>query len=53
MTLAATTKKLNVSFYEYVRDRVLKKNVIPPLHELIQNAAHELMLGQSYSLAHP
>ena len=53
MTLAATTKKLNVSFYEYVRDRVLKKNVIPPLPELIQNAAHELMLGQSYSLAHP
>jgi hypothetical protein len=53
MTLAATTKKLNVSFYEYVRDRVLKKNAIPPLSELIQKAAHELMLGQSYSLACP
>jgi regulator of replication initiation timing len=53
MTLAATTKKLNVSFYEYVRDRVLKRNAIPPLPELIQKAAHELTLGQSYSLACP
>lgn len=53
MTLAATTKKLNVSFYEYVRDRILKKNIIPPLSELIKKAAHELMLGQSYSLACP
>jgi len=53
MTLAATTKKLNVSFYEYVRDRVLKKNAIPPLPELIQKAAHKLMLGQSFSLACP
>lgn len=53
MTLAATAKKLNVSFYEYVQDRVLKKNAIPPLAELIQKAAHELILGQSYSLACP
>ncbi len=53
MTLAATTKKLHVSFYEYVRDRVLKKNVIPPLSELIEKATHEFTLGQSYSLAYP
>ncbi len=53
MTLAATTKKLKVSFYAYVRDRILKKNAIPPLSELIQKAAHELTLGQSYSLAYP
>jgi regulator of replication initiation timing len=53
MTLASTTKKLNVSFYEYVRDRILKKNGIPPLSDLITKAAHELMLGQSYSLACP
>jgi hypothetical protein len=53
MTLAATTKKLNVSFYEYVRDRILKKNAIPPLSELIQKAARELMQGQPYSLACP
>jgi hypothetical protein len=53
MTLAATTKKLNVSFYEYVRDRILKKNAIPPLPELINKAAAELVLGQSYSFAYP
>jgi hypothetical protein len=53
MTLAATTKKLNISFYEYVRDRILKKNAIPPLSELIQIAAHELLHRQSFSLAYP
>jgi hypothetical protein len=53
MTLAATTKKLNVSFYEYVRDRILKKNGIPPLSDLITKAAHEFMLGPPYSLACP
>jgi len=53
MTLAATTQKLKISFYEYVRDRVLKKNAIPPLAELIQKAAQELRLGQPYSLAYP
>jgi hypothetical protein len=44
---------LNVSFYEYVHDRILKKNAIPPLSELIQKAARELVLGQPYSLACP
>ena len=53
MALAAATKKLKVSFYEYVRDRVLKKNAIPPLSELIQNAAPESTLGLSSSLACP
>ena len=53
MTLAATTKKLQISFYEYVRDRILKKNAIPPLAQLIQKAARELIQPQSYSLACP
>jgi len=53
MTLAATTKKLKISFYKYLCDRILKKNAIPPLSKLIQHAAHELMLGQSSSLACP
>jgi hypothetical protein len=44
---------LKVSFYEYVRDRILKKNAIPPLADLITKAARELMQGQSYSLACP
>ncbi len=51
MTLAATTKKLHISFYEYVRDRILKKNAIPPLSEIIQKAARELILAHPYSLA--
>ena len=52
-TLAATTKKLKVSFYDYIRDRILKKNAIPPLPELIQQAARKLDLGRSWSLANP
>ena len=53
MTLAATTKKLNVSFYEYVRDRILKKKFIPPLSELIQKAARELIEGSPIHLPAP
>jgi hypothetical protein len=48
MTLAATCKKLGFSFYEYLRDRVTKKNSFPPLAELIQKRAKELDLGWSY-----
>lgn len=53
MTLVATTKKLKISFYEYVRDRVLKKMLIPPLSELIRSTAADLSLGQPYSLPCP
>jgi hypothetical protein len=51
MTLVATTKKLGVSFYEYIRDRVTRKYFILPLAELITKLAKELNLGWSYSLA--
>lgn len=50
MTLAATTKKLGISFYEYIRDRITKQNAIQPLPELIQFSAKQLKLGWSYSL---
>ena len=50
MTLAATTKKLGISFYEYIRDRITKQNAIQPLPELIQFSAKQLNLGWSYSL---
>jgi hypothetical protein len=30
MTLAETTRKLNVSFYAYLRDRILTAHSIPP-----------------------
>jgi len=48
MTLAATAKKLGVSFYAYIRDRITMAKVIPPLAELIQIRAKELTLGWSY-----
>jgi len=51
MTLAATTKKLGISFYEYIRDRITKQKAIPPLAVLIEKTAKELNLGWSYSLA--
>ena len=48
MTLAETCKKLDISFYEYIRDRITKAKSIPPLAELIQKRAKELNLGWSY-----
>jgi len=45
MTLAETTKKLNVSFYEYIQDRIRQTYQIPPLASLIQKTAQELKLG--------
>ena len=48
MTLAATCKKLNISFFEYIRDRITKTKSIPPLAELIQKRAKVLNLGWSY-----
>jgi hypothetical protein len=51
MSLAATTKKLGVSFYQYIQDRILETNQIPPLAELIDARAAELNLGASWELA--
>jgi len=51
MTLAETSKKLKVNFYEYLKDRILKKYAIPPLSELIQKAADGLSPRQSCLLA--
>ena len=48
MTLAATCKKLELSFFEYIHDRIIKAKSIPPLAELIQKRAEELNLGWSY-----
>ena len=49
MTLAETTKKLGVSFYTYLRDRILAAHTIPPLAELITQAAQALHLGDSWA----
>lgn len=48
-TLAATTKKLGVSFYQYIHDRISGTNLIPPLADLVTIAAKELDLGWSWS----
>ncbi len=48
MTLAATAKKLGVSFYTYVHDRISGEQTVPPLADLIRARAAELHLGESW-----
>jgi hypothetical protein len=51
MSLAATAKKLDISFYQYIHDRVSRANEIPSLASLIEARASGLDLGASWSLA--
>lgn len=51
MSLAATTRKLGISFYQYIHDRISRTNQIPPLANLIETQAKELALGASWSIA--
>ena len=53
MTLAATTRKLGVSFYQYIHDRISGANQIPRLADMVEKKAKELNLGQSWSAANP
>jgi len=50
MTLAETARKLDVSFYAYLRDRIIgcgsSTSTIPPLAELVSQAANKLKLRQ-------
>ena len=48
MTLAETTKKLDISFYAYLHDRITGTYAIPPLAKLVENAAKNLNLGWSW-----
>ena len=48
MTLADTAKKLGVSFYHYIFDRVSQANHIPKLADLITQQAKQLGLGASW-----
>jgi len=50
MSLAETTKKLGLSFYTYVHDRILAAHTIPPLAELVTQAAQQLDLGKSWAI---
>jgi len=48
-TLAETAKKLGVSFYRYLHDRLSTANQIPLLADLVSKRAKELNLGWSFS----
>ncbi len=48
LSLAATTKKLDVSFYKYVHDRVSDVNKIPQLADLITQQAELRQLNASW-----
>jgi hypothetical protein len=47
MSLADTARKLEVNFYDYLRDRITGINAIPPLVNLITKKAKELNLSPS------
>jgi hypothetical protein len=49
-TLAETTKKLGLSFYHYLVDRISGTNQIKPLADLVSSRANELNLGWSFLL---
>jgi hypothetical protein len=51
MSLADTTRKLGVSFYHYIHDRIRGDGQIPPLADLIAHRAEELNLGASWAPA--
>jgi hypothetical protein len=51
MSLAATCKKLGVSFHQYIHDRVSQANEIPSLASLIEAQASALELDASWSVA--
>jgi hypothetical protein len=53
MSLAETCKKVGVSFYAYLRNRMSGSNAIPHLAELVTKTARELNLGRSWSAASP
>jgi hypothetical protein len=48
LSLAATAKKLGVSFYQYIHDRVTKTHTSPPLADLVTQQAPQRQLGASW-----
>jgi hypothetical protein len=47
-SLAETTKKLGVNFYQYIFDRVSKANLVSPLADVIAERAKPLRLSASW-----
>jgi len=52
MTLAATAKKLGISFHRYILDRVSATNAMPSLADIIRLRAPELELASSWRERH-
>jgi hypothetical protein len=50
MSLAGTTQLLGISFFHYLRDRLMHTGDIPPLPDLIRQHAMTLNLAQSWTL---
>ena len=50
MSLAATTKQLGISFYQYIYDRIAGAQQVPPLAEVIDERATDRNLGASWSV---
>jgi len=54
MSLVATTRKLGISFFEYVRDRITRTENIESLAQIIRNkTAPNLFVGRDRITAHP
>jgi hypothetical protein len=51
MTLAATARKLGISFYAYIHDRISGTNQILPMATLVVQRARELNLGRCWATA--
>ena len=51
MTLAATARKLGISFYAYIHDRISGTNQILPMATLVEQRARELNLGRCWATA--
>ena len=49
MTLADTARKLGISFYAYIHDRISGINQIPPMATLVTQHARQLNLGWSWA----
>jgi hypothetical protein len=49
MTLAATARKLGISFYAYIHDRISGTNQILPMATLVEQRARELNLGRCWA----
>lgn len=49
MSLVATTRKLGISFFEYMRDRISQAQIIPSLATIIREKSSLNSLGWSGS----